>query len=72
MRAPPLRGRGELATGMEAAIRFIDWARSHPTEITAQAIQARFGVSIATGYRWRHAWYASQGKYPPTKKGSSR
>ena len=69
MRAPALYAGGTVCEGMELALRFLMWAAGLRRDPTASQIRQRFGVSQATGYRWRNAWLAAHGKYPQPNRG---
>lgn len=58
-----------LVNNLQWALVFIRWSSSLRTPPTVQQICERFGVSRATGYRYKSAWEAAVGQHmiaPPT------
>lgn len=49
-----------VATAFERCLRFITWAQALHGEPAWQLIQAEFGVSRATAYRWLGGWNAAR------------
>ena len=50
-------GQGML-TVLEFALAFNDWALAN--KVTVESIRSRWGVSLATAYRYLNAWRAIQ------------
>ena len=58
-----------LVNNLHWALVFAQWAASLRTPPTVKQIRDRFGVSRATGYRYKSAWEAAVGAHllaPPT------
>lgn len=53
--------RTHAGSFMEAAIRFVDWARSRRQIPTPREIAEHLGCSKATAWRYRKALLAAQG-----------
>jgi hypothetical protein len=51
-----------IASAMELAIRFIDWADSQPV-LTYSGIMDEFHVCKATAYRWLASYHHARGHY---------
>lgn len=53
--------RNHFADSREMGIRFALWASSLHSPPNAKRIQLHFGMSRATAYRWRQAWFDVMG-----------
>jgi hypothetical protein len=60
-----------IVNALHWAMQFAAWAASLHAPPTAQQISEHFGVSRATGYRYRSAWEAAvfQNIIPPPTEG---